>query len=221
MSNVQWDNSPTRPGLESTDRERWTNSGRYDPGWSFTANVAAAMVPRTKWLCDIGCGPFQFLRTVRPDVVYLPADIHAWTNDTEVCDLNKGELPRGALALCDVVFLLGVVEYVYDPRALFRALRHVERMVVTYNPIDTVPRGRKEVGWLSALSKDELVSAIIMAGFDIETLTPHSDKTTSIYISAVNRNFGRFRRGLREMRRFRFRLGRSQRSGAWRLGPDE
>lgn len=200
--------TPTSSDLSATDYTRWSSRDRYHPGWHKRSIEAVALVSEAKWICDVGCGPFQGIRSIRPDAVYLPADLHAWTSDTEVCELNKLKLPLKSLGLCDVVFFLGVFEYIHDPAKVLAALApHVERMVVSYNPTDTVPDGRAEVGWVNSLTRAEFLAAIEAANLKIEKWQMVEGENRAFIALVSNPGFGIQKKLKRRMRRLAFRAG--------------
>src|ERR1700738_1741527 len=100
---------------DETDFRRWADPGNYAPGWEPRSAEAARLCRSRSWVCDIGCGLQLVRHHLREDCVYLPADLQLWTQDTLRCDLNAGVLPTRYLQLCDVVLLLGVIEYIQLP----------------------------------------------------------------------------------------------------------
>ena len=125
MNTQHFDLTPETTDRSNTDRARWTKRERYDPAWAGRSIEALAMIPDAKWLCDVGCGPFQRIRTLRPNAIYLPADLTAWSADTEICDINAGLLPVRSLKLCDVALFMGVLEYIVNTRKLFHSLAEI------------------------------------------------------------------------------------------------
>lgn len=87
------------------------------------ARAAAELLKHDRWICDIGCGA-QYLKSFLPrGAVYLPADIEARTPDTEICDLDTGDLPARSLELCDVAVMLGVLSRLRRPQEALTMLR--------------------------------------------------------------------------------------------------
>src|SRR4029077_254258 len=86
---------------EKTDYRRWLNLRNYPVSWDWRAAAAAALAKESQWICDLGCGGRQVLRSSLPSgIVYLPSDIHQWTDDTVVCDVNEYQLPLAYLQMC-------------------------------------------------------------------------------------------------------------------------
>ena len=97
-----------------TDIQRWLEEKQYSSAWKERAIAAVRSEPGARWFCDLGCGQ-QFVGTILPvDSIYLLCDLRKWSGDTAVFDANKKVLPKTSLHLCDVCFILGLLEYVYD-----------------------------------------------------------------------------------------------------------
>jgi hypothetical protein len=159
-----------------TDIDRWSKSESFDRSWSKRSPFAAAFCADSHCVCDIGCG-MQTLRPLLPiHIKYLPADIAKRTEDTALCDLNRKVLPLEYLREADTVTLLGVIEYVFDVPWLFAALRQsIGTLIVSYNPVDMIGKGRRETGWVNDFHLEELVQMINRAGYlvrDINLIDP-------------------------------------------------
>jgi hypothetical protein len=163
----------------------WSNPSSYNRGWTQRARFAARMMQPNDWVCDLGCGP-QALRWFLPRrAIYLPADLKRWTEDTEVCDLNSGVMPRRSLEVCDVCAMLGLVTYLDDPQALFRGLAHtVERVLVSH--FDTTAAHEDNPLWGRATSLEELGSMLDTSGFRVIERVPYG---SWVLMLAVNEKF--------------------------------
>jgi hypothetical protein len=134
----------------------WTDERTYESGWPQRARHAASMLRGERWVCDLGCG-MQSLRTiVPPGTIYLPADLKKWTADTALCELNKEEYPTKYLLMCDLCFILGVIEYICRPERLFEELaKRVESVILSYNIFSSGSDDRLKY-WANSLSIDDL-----------------------------------------------------------------
>ena len=183
-----------------TDRERWEDASSYEQFWSDRSVAAAGLCAAGQWVCDIGCGQQRLAALLPAGCTYLPADLRRWTPAVETCDLNAGRLPERHLARCDVVTLLGVIEYVYDLPRLFAALaRHAETVVVSYNCIELADVDRAGFGWVNALTSEALATIVSQSGFQPDTVTRFG--TMEVLIRASNPAFGRLRRLRRRVAR--------------------
>ena len=145
----------------------WTHPQSYKD-WSTRAERVVQFIrPDEKWICDIGCGALQPVRhLLSANAIYLPADVREWTPDTVLCDLEGGILPLRYLVASDVCMMLGVVEYLSDPAAVFRLLApSINRLLVTYAATDAKPD--RNALWTSHLSKSEFEKTVEDAGFRI------------------------------------------------------
>ncbi|MCG7360614.1 class I SAM-dependent methyltransferase [Roseomonas sp. ACRSG] len=183
-----------------TDRERWCDPASYEAFWSDRSVAAGQMLPPGLRVCDIGCG-MQGLRAHLPaGSIYLPADLRAWTPEVLPCDLNAGLLPERYLAICDVVCLLGVIEYLYDLPAFFTALRRrTETVLVSYNCVDFAAVDRAGYGWVNALGSEQLLALLRDHGFEIAEVRRVG--RMEILVRATQPRFGWLRRLRRDLRR--------------------
>jgi hypothetical protein len=118
--------------MGSTAPPDWTKPESFNPWWNGRADAALALITGRR-IADIGCGAPQYLRSILPEgVEYLPADLTVWTPDTEECDLGAGRFPERALARCDTVVVLGVLEYLTDVPAALRGLSAAPAIVFSY-----------------------------------------------------------------------------------------
>jgi hypothetical protein len=161
--------------LHRTDVDRWSSPLNLKPSWSSRAQVVAALLADCSAVLDLGCGRMDLEGLLAPGVRYLPCDLVARDPRTLVCDLNRGELPP---VDADVVSLLGVLEYVYDPAALMAGIAvRWRRMVLTYNPADLAcGRDRRSHGWVNDLTSAQLVSQAAASGFDLQAIVPFGDR---------------------------------------------
>lgn len=125
---------------------------RLRVAWELFCEAHPAQEPALS-VGDYGCGR-QALRELLPQGWnYTPYDHLARTPDTVVCDFNRDPLP---LARHDVIFCLGVLEYLEQPtRLLSHALRQADWVVFScfqgWNPW----RAWRE-GWRGRLSRAAL-----------------------------------------------------------------
>ena len=152
----------------STDVARWTARDSFPDYWDPRAAAVAPLLEGFGWVCDIGCGQQALRRHLAPGVRYLPADLRAWTPDTETCDLNAGQLPLRSLRLCDAATLLGVLEYIPDPATLLRRLgQEAEHLVLTYCATDLWQADRAAMGWMNAMDQAGLRALVTACGYRI------------------------------------------------------
>lgn len=144
------------PGYPTRD---WTRRDTYKARWTSRATIAAQMIGDSTAVCDLGCGPDQYVRSVLPTSVrYLPADIVAWTDETEVCDLHADIFPDRSLGAADCILLLGVIEHLPRPERIFSNLgTRCKRLIASYHPVEVSrDRGR----WLNSFSESQFQSMI-------------------------------------------------------------
>jgi hypothetical protein len=175
---------------KTTDRARWSDPASYEPFWSDRAATAGRLCDNASWVCDIGCGPIQSLQRFLPAAtVYLPADLCAWTPRVCICDLNAPILPERYLRLSNIVYLLGVIEYIQDLLRLFTALAsRTETIVVSYNCTNLGEADRSGYGWVNALASEDVLALLGDTGF--HPVAIERVGTMEIVVKAENVNFG-------------------------------
>jgi hypothetical protein len=161
----------------ATDYERWREVSRTTGTWNPTrAERIAAIIPEGVHVLDLGAGSLVLKRYLKTACTYTPSDLHDRGERCVIVDLNKYEFPEGNY---DWVTVIGVVEYLKDPRwVLARAARAAPRVIVTYNTTEVVPDLdlRRGAGWICHLSHEEFVSVLREAGFtDIRSAMPPLD----------------------------------------------
>lgn len=148
----------------ATDVARWRNPQNFKANWSNRAQIVANLIPSGTTVLDLGCGMMDLEACLPADCTYLPADLAPRDGRTLYCDLNSGEIPRVA---ADIVTMLGVIEYIHDPRQLFALLSdRWSSLILTYNPADRdAGRDRRKHGWFCNLTSAQMVEAAATAGF--------------------------------------------------------
>lgn len=167
--------------------------------WARRARFVARACRQDRWVCDIGCGMQALRWFLSKETIYLPADLRQWTEDTELCDLNRGQLPERALELCDVAVMIGVLYYVQDPEALFGHLsNYAEFVVFTYNPTDTHPKRKQH--WICHMSEIELLGILARQGFGLHYRTQFGPNRR-LLMRVRNKRYGDSHRLRREQAR--------------------
>lgn len=146
----------------SRERNLGANLGswreRMECAWGlFLENVRD--LPSEVEVGDYGCGRQELREFLPPEWSYVPYDRMLRSEDTRVVDLDR-ELPG---EFQDVIFCLGVLEYMSEPERLLRHMLGHARWVVFshfggWNPWRSWKqgwKGRLSAGRLSAILKDE------------------------------------------------------------------
>ena len=176
---------PSAVAPPHTDLGRWTDRESYLPFWDARATAVAPLLAGRGWVCDIGCGAQALRSRVAAGVRYLPADLRAWTEDTETCALN-------AVLRCDVAVMLGVLEYIVDPAALLARLSHyAEHLLLTYSAPELWAVDRAGFGWVNALGRQPLITMLAANGYHVTATSVFEDR--QLVIQAATR-FGALQR---------------------------
>jgi hypothetical protein len=141
-----------------------------DTRWDRRAQMAAQWLGDARSVADVGCGTMALKDYLPKDVAYQGLDVAARDPSTLVVDLNASPLPPLNV---DLVMALGVIEYLYDPRAFLGQLTAFKRSVVSYNyqslkdwawKLKLKP---KAVNWQNHLSEAAFRRLIRDAGLDL------------------------------------------------------
>jgi hypothetical protein len=100
---------------------------------------------------------------------YVPCDLARRDDRTVVCDFNAGQFPDAADA--NIVTVLGVLEYIFDPRAFLKQLRQWQKpIVISYCTTEGLSNTdhRRNLGWVNDFSRREVERLFSDAGFDIQ-----------------------------------------------------
>ena len=155
------------PSLDEI-HEHWSKKASYDQNWSERGRQAVILAGDFSSACDIGCGPMMSLRHhLASGTQYLPCDAHGWTDEVVHCDLSNLDLPKDSITRSDVVFVLGVLEYLPDVPAVLRALAKFNRPVV-FSYCSTDLSARRDRWWLNSYSSSEIVELAAAAGLKIQ-----------------------------------------------------
>ena len=147
------------------DRQRWGAPSSYKAHWAARGALAAKHIPDGGGILEIGAGTGQFRDLVAARCRYTGADLQPLDDRTLSFDIERDPIPSGPW---DVIVLLGVIEYLYDPvAALGKVCASTQSIVFSYCvPRELGPQpGRRMRGWTNALSERELTDAMSAAGF--------------------------------------------------------
>src|SRR5581483_11047776 len=157
-----------------TDFERWADERQLRPEWDSRARMAADYIPSAARVLDLGCGRMTLEQFLPPECTYIPCDLMGRDERTIVCDFNAGTYPDIAAATADIVSVLGVLEYVFDPSDFLAHLREWRRPVVmSYCATDGIgdPEHRRSLGWVNDFSYHDLERLFTGIGFSVQCAT--------------------------------------------------
>jgi tetratricopeptide (TPR) repeat protein len=152
-----------------TDVARWRDARQLEASWEPRARRAADWLPQGAAIHDVGCGAMLLERYLPANARYVPSDVVARDARTLPCDLNAGRLPDG-IAGADRVVMLGVLEYLFDLRAVLTELRRLGRtLLCSYCCADyTQALDREALGWVNHLSSQSLSALFRDCGFRVQ-----------------------------------------------------
>jgi len=152
-----------------TDEARWADPGNLEAAWQERSRIAATWIPAGAKVLDIGCGAMTLERHLPEGCTYIPCDVVRRDERTERCDLNRGEIPS-RLAEADRVTMLGVLEYLYDPRPILLAAAQAGRtLLFSYCLAEySAGRDRGALGWVNAYSRADLHLLAAEAGYRVK-----------------------------------------------------
>jgi hypothetical protein len=168
-----------------TDFGRWEEEGNlHHASWIARAKLVAHYIPDYSKVLDLGCGAMYLKKFLPPHVVYVGSDLTDRDGTTIVCDYNCGELPSPTVRY-DVITLLGLLEYIKDPKSFLQSLRCYDAdLLFTYSIADGMSvKYRQSLGWMNHLLFDDLMSILINAVFSPRTL--HFFEKGRIIVSTI------------------------------------
>ena len=150
-----------------TDVERWSNPEQLESFWDKLAEVAAAMVAPDARVLDLGCGAMAVEKLLPDGCTYMPCDVIARDDRTQVCDFNKGEMPD--IKDATILVMLEVLEYIYDISKFVAALRSYNLpIIMSYTPTDSnMYTNRADHGWVNHMSWQELAMLMAKSKFSL------------------------------------------------------
>jgi len=176
-----------------TDFRRWAEEGNlHHASWIARAKLAAQYIPDYSRVLDLGCGAMHLRKFLPPHAIYVGSDLIDRDGATIVCDYNRGEFPSFEVRY-DVVTLLGVLEYIEDPKRFFQSLRGYEaHLLFTYTLSDGMSvEYRASLGWVNHLLFEDLMSILMNAGFSPRTV--HFFERGRIIFSTIPQGVQRLR----------------------------
>jgi hypothetical protein len=143
---------------------------RLNITWEHRTRLASELLKSERSVVDVGCG-LMALRALLPSTTrYIPVDIVPRGTDTILVDLNKEAMPP---VEADAAALLGVIEYIIDPRAVLLQFKQFRTLCVSYNykgikdVLWTLFPERKKVGWKNRLTKRQFERLVVSLGYRI------------------------------------------------------
>ena len=151
-----------------TDLERWSNENNLNPDWDRRAALAASWIPPGTRVLDLGCGAMSIESMLPENCRYLPCDVVARDDRTQVCDFNQGEYPDPGDST--MITALGVLEYLHDPDAFLQYLADYRLPVIMSYCILEYSNGwdRNALGMANHMRYEELVRLVEGKGLEIE-----------------------------------------------------
>lgn len=144
------------PGRRS-DLARWGDETNLSARWDSRTAMMARLVPPGSKVLEFGAGRLTLKDHLPRGCTYTASDLFPREGIALVCDLNAHPFPK--VPSHDVVFLAGVLAYVWDLPALVRFLSGIAGTVIaSYPGTDLTPGtlARRANGWVNDLSFAEL-----------------------------------------------------------------
>jgi len=143
----------------------WKNLEYFDENWKIRIHEMASLIEDERVILDLGCGKMWLRDELPKDKIYIGCDYKKRSEDTIVCDFNKGQFPQLSVDLC---FASGVLEYIEDINWFIKNVKlSSQSMIISYCTTDLNPnlKTRKLNGWVNHLSSEELLEIISSEGY--------------------------------------------------------
>jgi hypothetical protein len=163
---------PDRPGLSYLDTEEWDWRGpkQFEPSFAQRrARIAVAKaIPAAMRVLDLCPGTPAIASLLPAGSSLIHGDSVARAPQFLVSALHQGVLPPAGKA--ELIVMLGLLEHVADPAALLANLARTRLPVaLSYHTTDDCAGvDRRQLGWVSHLSRAELGAAFAAAGYRVE-----------------------------------------------------
>jgi len=163
MDNDEVARRPSKADAADPQYPPWSDPRSLDAVWDGRAKRAATYIPAGSRVLDLGCGAMALERYLAEGCSYQPCDLVARDPRTLVCDFNAGDFPVGFD--CDVVSVLGVLEYIADVPAFMTKVRALNcSVVLSYNASDK-PGYPTGVPWVNHYTQSDIIALCVAAGF--------------------------------------------------------
>jgi hypothetical protein len=137
-------------------------------------------------MADFGCGDEKLRKVLASKLgrafEYHGYDLHPQNSSVEEFDLEEG-MPA---AHFDVVFCLGLLEYVNDLDGFLGRMHQVCRYAVVSFVISDAgaysKQNARRRGWVSEYSRDQLADKLSKSGFIIRKFALANEKTTGLWV---------------------------------------
>lgn len=119
--------------------------------------LSSFITDEDKSVMDLGAGHMHLRRILNKDVLYYPVDYKKNTENTIVCNFNKGEFPEKEV---DVICAAGILEYIEDPVWFLKQVTsHCRKLLLSY-------KGRERYEYIPLYS-EEIIVFLNAEGFGI------------------------------------------------------
>lgn len=160
-------------------RRRFNCQNQDRPAWDERAEKAVDLLRRfqgrnqatdTLRVADLGCGN-ERLRRILDDRLqrpfdYVGYDLYPQSEQVARLDVEREKLPNAF----DVVFCLGLLEYLANPELFARRLRHACRIAIVSYALADAAEGpslseRRKLGWRNDYTKANVAQIFETSGF--------------------------------------------------------
>jgi len=189
--------SRIRGALEAHRRRRRYNiQDQGAPSWEERAEQAVCLLTASSVapspgerlkVADVGAGNQRLRSILKRELAvpfdYRPYDIQPQAKDVQRLDVERA-VPDGHF---DVVFCLGLLEYLRDLDRFVNRLRTMCRYavisyVVTDPPDSLDPPARRERGWLTDLSRSDVEGLFRRHGYTCVAFAPTNEARTGLWL---------------------------------------
>lgn len=152
---------------KKSDIERWKHNSELHSNWNARTEILASFISENAKVIEFGAGNMHMKTIINPEN-YTPSDIVKRFDETIVCDLNQ-DIQINLKPYHTAVFS-GVLEYVYNIDLVFAQLEKnkVNQIVMSYCCTDIISLSRAKNGWLSSLSKNDLLQIFEKYSYQLE-----------------------------------------------------
>lgn len=138
------------------------------------------MVMISKWIdsevhsvADYGAGQMHLKCYLKPNIKYYPIDYIRRTEETILCDFNKGNFP---ILKTDASICCGVLEFIYTAEHLLRSAceNTARQIIISYLTLDKFKsiEGRRASAYVSDLTEQQIIDIMQENGYCLDKKVP-------------------------------------------------
>ncbi len=153
--------------FKKSDFNRWKNNEALNVSWDERTEIMSKLIEPNSTVLEFGAGRMKLKSLLPKNCIYTPSDFVKRRDGIIRCDLNKKNFPF--YKQYDIVFLSGVLEYVYNISSLIHKLEKITNIIIcSYATQELNDKYRAKNGWVNDYKEKTLCDIFLVSGFKVE-----------------------------------------------------